>query len=441
MTRVLIAEDDAPLRRLLSEVLVDAGFEVHAVGDGRSAIAALAAGCDAVLSDVNMPGADGMAVVQAARRRDPPVPVVLLTGFGTIAGAVEAMRAGAFDYLTKPIESPAALRALIARAIASTGAPSTAEPPGKTPPDGDGDDFVAADPASAPLVELIDRVAARDTTVLLLGESGVGKEVIARRIHARSRRKGSRFVAVNCGAIPHELFEGQVFGHAKGAFSGAASAHRGFFEEAHGGTLLLDEVGELPLPAQVKLLRALEERRITRLGESREVPVDARVIAATNRRLDEEARAGRFREDLYFRLSVFPIRIPPLRERRGDIVPLGRSILRRLGEGGRALTDEARGALAAHGWPGNVRELRNVLERAVIIAGDGPIDARHLGLAAAGPAPAEAGPVTLSDLERQAIVDALQASGGNRRMAAERLGIALRTLQYKLKELGLIKRT
>jgi two-component system response regulator FlrC len=451
---VLIAEDDAALRGLFEDILAGGGYDVVTAEDGREALALLGrGGIDAVLSDVNMPYADGLAVVAAARRLSPSPPVVLVTGFGCITGAVDAMRAGAFDYLTKPVQSPAALRAVLGRALASSPGPAPAPTPGAA--GGPSDDFVAADPASVALLELVDRIAARDTTVLLLGESGVGKEVVARRIHQRSPRREGRFVAVNCCAIPRELFEGQMFGHAKGAFSGAQSARIGFFEEAHGGTLLLDEIGELPLELQGKLLRALEERRILRLGETRDVPVDVRVIAATLRDLDGDVRSGRFRQDLYFRLSVFPLEIKPLRQRPGDILPLAESLLARLGTG-RRLGESGKRALLSSSWPGNVRELRNVLERAVILAepsapGGPPaeIEARHLAVRTETPlgeqrppwAPSSAAPSgNLGALEKQAVLDAVESTRGNRKAAAAKLGIGLRTLQYKLKQYGLIKR-
>jgi DNA-binding NtrC family response regulator len=434
-TRVLVAEDDRSLRNLLAEILRDAGYAVVTVDNGLDAVSAATSGDFAlVLSDVRMPGCDGTAVVRAVSAMADPPPVVLLTAFATVPGAVEAMRAGAFDYVTKPIESPQALRDLVARALQSRGG-------AKSAPSRAGSDAVFSDPASAQVLRVIELVSARDTTVLLLGESGVGKEVCARQIHAASHRRGAPFIAVNCGAIPAQLFESQLFGHARGAFTGAHAAHRGVFEEAQGGTVLLDEVGELPLDAQVKLLRALESRRITRVGEAQEREVDVRVLAATHRDLEADVRQGRFREDLYYRLSVFPLRIPPLRERRGDILPLARVFLRQLGEPDLVLTDDAAAWLAAQPWPGNARELRNAIERAVILSGGGPVRREHLAPATApAPAHAPADTTTLVELERQAILDALEATDGNRRQAAERLGIALRTLQYKLKEYGLTRR-
>ena len=432
--RILVADDEAAWREILSEVLRDAGYTVEAVADGALAIEALGrGGFHAVVSDVRMPRADGLAVLEAAGRLPSPPPVVLLTAFASIEQAVEAMRRGAFDYLRKPLSHPAALRAVVARALEER-----PRPPSDAPDDG----ALFSDPASLRLLEVVRLVAARDTTVLLEGESGVGKEVLARRLHRGSGRRDGPLVPVNCGAIPADLFESQLFGHAAGAFTGASRAHAGFFEAASGGTLLLDEVGELPAAAQVKLLRALEERRVTRVGETRERAVDVRLIAATNRDLRQEARAGRFREDLYYRVSVFPIRVPPLRERPGDVLPLAERFCEQAG--GRGLSAAARRALSAHLWPGNVRELRNVIERAAILAGGGTVEAEHLELEApraharAG-AGAREDDASLKDLERQAILEALDACGGNRRKAAERLGIALRTLQYKLKAYGVTR--
>jgi two-component system response regulator AtoC len=430
---ILVADDDAALRELAVEILTDAGYDLLTARDGVEAIAIMnKGGVDLVVTDMRMPGGTGMDVVRAAQRRSPSPPVVLLTAFGTIDGAVDAMRAGAFDYLTKPVESPAALRAIVARALKVQPTALPAPPPGTAH-----DEYIAVDPVSAELVRVLDLVAVRDTTVLLIGESGSGKEVAARRIHQRSPRAGGPFVAVNCGAIVADLFESKLFGHTKGAFTGAAEAREGVFEAADGGTLLLDEVGELPLESQVKLLRALEERRITRVGENRERAVDVRVIAATLRDLPSDVAAGLFREDLYYRLSVFPIIINPLRERPRDIIPLAMACLRALEEPDRSLSADAKAALTRHAWPGNARELRNVMERAVILAGAGPIEPPHLNLR---PTITQVStePANLKELERRAIESALVSTHGNRRLAAEKLGIAVRTLQYKLKEYGLI---
>ncbi|MFN3198769.1 MAG: sigma-54-dependent transcriptional regulator [Bradymonadia bacterium] len=479
--RVLIADDDPTLRELLAEIMADDGYETHTVSDGDQAIAALVERRpDLVLTDLRMPGVDGLRVVDAARRCDPPVPVIVLTAYGSVPKAVEAMRRGAFDFVTKPIESPRALRDLAARALATAqvdgASTQTAPPTAPTQRSGSAREMhertaasgpIFHDPASRQLLTLIRKVAARDTTILLSGESGAGKEVVARQIHDHSPRHGGPFVALNCGAIPDSLFESQLFGHVKGAFTGAHADRSGVFEDADGGTLLLDEVADLSAQAQVKLLRALELRRITRVGESVERAVDVRLVAASHKDLKTEVQSGRFREDLYYRLSVFPLEVPPLRSRPGDIEPLAEGFLRQLDEGDRGITEAARAVMLSYGWPGNVRQLRNVMERAVILAGDGPIGPEHLGLegvavtalsgktgtseagtseaaisSTSAPKGEEEGAegASLKDMERQAILDALEAHDGNRRKAADALGIALRTLQYKLKSYGMTKK-
>ena len=380
-----------------------------------------------------MPGATGIDVVEAAARQAPGLPVILLTAFGSIDGAVDAVRRGAFDYLTKPLESPDTLRRVVHRAIASrVKAPTDASGPASSV------SAIFEDPASKEVLELLRLVASRDTTVLLTGASGTGKEVAAQVIHELSARRGGPFVAINCGAIPPDLFESQLFGHKRGAFTGATSDQPGVFEAADGGTLLLDEVGELPLDSQVKLLRALQERQIRRLGESAARPIDVRVVAATLRNLPTDVQSGRFRSDLYYRLSVFPIALPKLQQRPLDIVPLARQALTQLGEPDRPVTAAAQRLLMAHSWPGNVRELNNTLERALLLAKDGPIDTAHIRLnAASAPTSTVGMGGSLKELERQAISEALVRHAGNRKRAAEQLGIALRTLQYKIKEYGL----
>jgi two-component system response regulator FlrC len=304
--------------------------------------------------------------------------------------------------------------------------------------------IVCEDPAFCQVMELVRAVADRDTTVLVTGESGTGKEVVARALHSASPRGSGPYVALNCAAIPESLLESELFGHEKGAFTGATAAHPGMFEQAHGGTLLLDEVGEMAPGLQAKLLRVLETRKVVRLGSTRDREVDVRVIAATNRELEAEVQAGRFRQDLYFRLNVFPIHIPPLRERLADILPLARHFLAILGSSpGRTsptLSAAAEAALMAYGWPGNVRELQNAVERATILAGGEVLTPKHLGLPGELGAGARAtgsqtpGGVTLKDLEKRAIIAALEGVDGNRRKAAKQLGIALRTLQYKIKD-------
>jgi two-component system response regulator AtoC len=427
--RVLLAEDDEAMRQLFGRILRDEGLEVIDVADGLSAIARLADAFDLLVTDLKMPGADGLEVLRNARLRQPQLPVVLITAFGSISGAVEAMRLGAFDYLQKPLPSPQTLRDVARRALAADHGAATSSP------------VVAEDPKTLQLLETVGRVAPRDTTVLLLGESGVGKEVIARHVHELSDRREGPFVAVNCAALTETLLESELFGHEKGAFSGAVSQHQGRFEQADGGTLFLDEVGETSPSLQTKLLRVLQERRFERVGGESPLEVDVRVVAATNRDLQTAVADGAFREDLYYRLAVFPITIPPLRERSGDILPLVEHFLALLSRGPdrtpATLDEGARSALEAYGWPGNVRELANVVERATVLAGSDAITAEILALEPTAAASATSAGGTLKDMERRAIEAALQAEDGNRRRAAKRLGIALRTLQYKIKTYGL----
>jgi two-component system response regulator FlrC len=436
---VLVAEDDDGMRGLLTQILEEGGLRVVAAEDGQRAVTLLRQQAPrAVLTDLKMPRMDGMALLRWIVRERPGLPVVVLTAFGTVPGAVEAMRLGAFDFLAKPLPSPEHLRQVMERALAAHGE-------ARAPVAADG--VICEDPAFARVLELVAKVARRDTTVLLTGESGVGKEVVALALHRESDRGSGPYVALNCAAIPESLLESELFGHEKGAFTGATALHRGMFEQAHGGTLLLDEVGEMQVALQAKLLRVLETRKVMRLGSTRERDVDVRVIAATNRDLEADVQAGRFRQDLYFRLNVFPIHVPPLRERPGDILPLARHFLSILGASpGRTastLSAAAEAALVAYGWPGNVRELQNAVERATILAGGEVLTPEHLGLPGAsdmgGPARTAQTPggLTLKDLERRAIVAALEAVDGNRRKAAKRLGIALRTLQYKIKDYGI----
>jgi len=432
--RILVAEDDPSMRELLQRILEQEGYEVICAEDGLAALARLEQPFDLVLTDLRMPGADGLQVLQLARRRYAQMPVVVLTAFGSISGAVDAMRLGAFDYLSKPLPDPQTLRDVVTRALA------------EGPPTGPA--IVAEDSAMKQVVETARRVSPTDTTVLLLGESGTGKEVVASLIHEGSERAGAPFVAVNCAALTESLLESELFGHEKGAFTGAVGRHEGKFEQAHEGTLFLDEIAETSPGLQAKLLRVLQEQTFERVGGEKPITVDVRIIAATNKDLERAVADGVFREDLYYRLAVFPIRIPPLRERPADVLPLARHFLRLLTRGpsrtAPLLSSEAVEALQAHAWPGNVRELQNVIERALVLCGgSGEIAVVDLGLTTgAGSGEVRAGEgategETLKDLERRAIGQALEAVGGNRRQAAKRLGIALRTLQYKIKEYGI----
>jgi two-component system response regulator FlrC len=385
-------------------------------------------------------------------REDHELPVVLLTAHGTVDSAVEAVKLGAFDYLEKPIAGPGELRMLTGRALERRSLRNAQdrmvrEAPALAP-------LSYGDPVMAPVVEALRRVARTNSTVLFTGESGTGKELAARTLHALSDREDGPFVAVNCAAISETLLESELFGHEKGAFTGATAARRGRIELADGGTFFLDEIGEMKPELQTKLLRVLQERRFERVGGTRTIDVNVRWVAATNRNLDELLATGEFREDLYHRLAVFPIALPPLRERRRDIIPLAHTLLTRvardIGKPNLTLAEGAEQIISAAPWPGNVRQLANALERAAILADGDVIRAEHLGVqtaatrnataitgASGGPGAAGSGAgaqATLEDLERVAIEEALAAVGGNRREAAERLGIGVRTLYEKLKK-------
>ena len=426
MARVLVADDDPSFRALLRDILEGAGHAVTEARDGEEALLFLRREpFHLVLADQRMPKRDGLSLLKQSRAEVPSLPpFVLLTAFGTIPDAVEAVRLGAADYLTKPLESPRALLALVNRLLS---------------PEAGEEEFVTGDPRVKELLALVDRVAPTDVPVLVLGESGTGKELVARRLHARSRRASGPFVAVNAAGFPETLADSELFGHEKGAFTGAERVRAGRFEEASGGTLFLDEVGELAHALQAKLLRALEEKTVRRVGSERDLPVDVRVVAATNRDLAREAEQGTFRRDLYFRLAVVSVVLSPLRERPGDVERLARHFVARLAARHRVplpeLTTDALEALAAHAWPGNVRELRNVLESAVVIRAGEPIRPGDLRLA---PAAAPAGSSLDEETRgREALLEALRRTDGNREEAARLLGISVRALYYRLRRWGL----
>ncbi|OHC69804.1 MAG: sigma-54-dependent Fis family transcriptional regulator [Rhodocyclales bacterium RIFCSPLOWO2_02_FULL_63_24] len=446
--KILVVEDDDALRDALLITLEAAGHRVTGASGGAAALTALA--CDPfsmVISDLRMDPMDGLTLLGEIRSRYPGLPVLLMTAFGDVDKAVAAMRGGACDFMLKPFE-PKTLIDQIARYAVP-------------PPPADG--VIAADPKTRETLLLAARVAKTDATVLLTGESGVGKEVFARYIHDQSSRAGGPFVAINCAAIPDNLLEATLFGYEKGAFTGAQTAQAGKFEQANGGTLLLDEISEMPLGLQAKLLRVLQEREVERVGGKKPVALDIRVLATSNRDMGGEVRAGRFREDLYYRLNVFPLEIPALRQRPGDILPLARHCLARQAAASRrtakfAASAEAR--LVAHSWPGNVRELENVVQRALIMTAGEAIEADSLPLtgaptASGAAAPAEpagaqvavssaptfaettvstGSPANMKDLERQHILDTLAKFGGSRKKAVAILGISERTLRYKLSQ-------
>jgi len=439
MERALVVDDEEGIRTFIGEVLEGEGLRVTLAADGESAARLLdRESFHLMITDLKMPGLDGMSLLRKARAESPETEVVVLTAHGTVAGAVEAMKLGAFDYLDKPLSGPDELRLVASRAMERRHLREDAQRM-RTPEDGE-PVIVAQDRVMQVVMGQVRKVAATDATVLLLGESGTGKEVLAQALHRESRRAERPFVAVNCAAISDALLESELFGHEKGAFTGAVSNHRGRFELADGGTLFLDEVGELKPQLQAKLLRVLQERRFERVGGTRTIEVDLRVVAATNSDLTEAMRAGRFREDLYHRLAVFPIRIPPLRERLADLLPLADNLLagiaRQLGRPSLTLDDAARGRLTSYAWPGNVRELGNVLERAAILAEGTVIGAELVltgPLASAVQDFGSAAAERLEDMEKDAIKRMLALTGGNRKQTAARLGIGLRTLYDKLK--------
>jgi len=425
MATVLVVEDDRDLLEAICTTLELAGITTLGASEGMAALELLAArDVGLVLSDVGMAPMDGIQLLGEIRRRRPDVPVVLMTAYGVVEQAVEAMRAGAADYLTKPVEAPQLLA--LARRLLSVN--TIAAPAG----------FVAEDPVSMELLRLAARVARSSATVLLSGESGSGKEMIARYVHTNSTRASGVFVAINCAAIPENLLEATLFGYERGAYTGAQQSQAGKFEQADGGTLLLDEISEMPLGLQVKLLRVLQEREVERVGGRKPIALDLRVLATTNRDLEEMVRDGRFREDLYYRLNVFPLRVPPLRERTRDIVPLARHFIARIA-GGRRLrfSAEAEALLRTHAWPGNVRELENTIQRAAILATGDVVGAADIVLStASGRAGAvlEPSAMDIRTLERDHILATLKEVGGSRKLAVQRLGISERTLRYKLQQ-------
>lgn len=456
---ILVVEDNWDLRQALSDTLEYAGYQVEAVDSGEAALEMLAQSrVDMVVSDINMGGMDGHELLQQLRARFPVMPVVLITAFGSIGSSVRAMREGAVDYLLKPFK-PEQLVATVEKYL--TQKISVYSQP------------VAIEPSSQQLLGLAKKVAQSDATVLISGESGTGKEVLAQYIHQQSKRANGPFIAINCAAIPENMLEATLFGHEKGSFTGAYQSSPGKFEQADGGTILLDEISEMDIGLQAKILRVLQEREVERLGSRKTLQLDVRVIATTNRDLRACVRDGRFREDLFYRLSVFPLAWQPLRQRRQDIVPLAERLLQqhaaRMGRGETTLDARAKHDLMSHDWPGNVRELDNVLQRALIIQDGNVISAASLALIAdhqpAAPVSFAAGqtenrPVAdnsqtgswattvaaplvndtdnqvlgndLKQREFEIILQTLKKQRGRRKETAEALGVSARTLRYKL---------
>lgn len=466
--QILIVEDDHDLREALVTTLELAKFRVREAADAKQALAQLAESpVDMVVSDVNMPGMSGHDLLHEIQRLYPGLPTMLITAYGQISHAVSAMQSGAIDYLVKPFE-PAVLVDAVSKVVGGSRQKSSDQP-------------VAEDPISKRMFQLAAKVAASDSTVMISGESGTGKEVLARYIHQQSPRSEQPFVAINCAAIPENMLEAILFGHEKGAFTGAVASSPGKFEQANGGTILLDEISEMDLSLQSKLLRVLQEREVERVGGRKTITLDVRVIATTNRDLSDHVREGKFREDLYYRLTVFPMHWQPLRERTLDIMPLASALLkthcRKMKLTGVTFAPDARNALMAHQWPGNVRELDNAIQRALVLhqgnvihasdlclelgitgrmdSGSAPVTSQHVAPEPfpgaieqtgeetadefAGQGLDDLAPTSLGDEVRQRefriIIQTLKKERGRRNRAAEQLGISPRTLRYKLAQM------
>lgn len=428
MRQVLVVDDEQQMLVALRAALTKQGFQVTTASSGREALGKLQQEFfQAVLTDVRMPEIDGLQLLQQVKRLAPSTPVILLTGHGTVQDAVTALKQGAYDYLMKPF-SAQQLRDVLEKAVGHT---PDREAAGHSP-------IVTGNPEMRRLLGLAWQAARSDAPILIQAESGTGKELLARYIHGCSNRHNERFVALNCAAVPQELLESELFGHEKGAFTGASARKPGKFELADGGTILLDEVGEMDLRLQAKLLRVLQEGEIDPVGAIRPKQVDVRVIATTNRQLKDLVAAGEFREDLYFRLDVIPLTIPPLRERKDDIPLLMQHFCRKYGDPGapRRFADETIALLEKYDWPGNVRELENVARRALVLSRNPVITPADLflDLGDSRKAPTLRAGVSLREVERELIRITLRETGGNRTKAAEMLGISLRTLRNKLAE-------
>ncbi|HLK11879.1 MAG TPA: sigma-54 dependent transcriptional regulator [Candidatus Binatia bacterium] len=432
---ILVIDDEPGIRAGLAEVLGRGGFAVEQAGTAEDGLACLAAGDVALcFVDLRLPGMSGLELLRELRQRGCTVPTVVITAHGTVEDAVAAMKLGAVDFLAKPF-SPAELlhlaQGLLAEEAEDREGGAEAPPAGRRP-------IISRDPATLAVLEIAEGVASSRAPVLVQGESGTGKELLARYLHERGRRRGKPFVAVNCAALPRELLESELFGHERGAFTGAIARKIGKFELAHGGTILLDEISEMELPLQAKLLRVLQEYEVDRLGGTAPVPIDVRVVATTNRRLRDLVDRGQFREDLYYRLMVVPLMLPPLRERKDDVDLLADHFLRRFSAGRQlVLAPETRALLRSRPWPGNVRELEHAVERAALLARGPVLTVEDFTERDPLPPRLELGGLaglTVREVERQLILDTLRRTNNNRTQAARLLGISIRTLRNKLAE-------
>ena len=459
--QVLIVDDEPNLRKILSAQLSRDGYDVLSAEDGEQGLAVLREHhIDLVVTDLKMPKIDGMQLLREALREDPDLPIVMITAHGTVDTAVEALKLGAFDYLTKPFDKDE-VRQIVAKAL-KTRALAGAETTGAQEAPGARFGIIGTSPGITEMYAIIERVSDTPTTALITGESGTGKELVARALHENSSRKDKPFIKVNCAAIPKELIESELFGYERGAFTGAVSSKPGRFELANGGTLFLDEIGEIPVEMQVKLLRALQESEFERVGGIKTIRIDVRLVAATNRDLKKLSAAGTFREDLFYRLNVVPIRLPALRERAGDIPHLVEHFLTKFNERLKkhvtGADPEALDVLASYPWPGNIRELENVIERAVLFCDAQRVRVVDLPPEVRGAPAPTATPMTDADLqaalasegglkehvkvamnrlERELVGRALQQTNGNVTHAARLLKISRKGLQLKMKELGL----
>ena len=455
MARILVVDDEPSMREYLEILLRKAGHEVLTAADlGAALFFAESSDVDLVLSDLRIGKESGLDVLKGFKAAQPAAEVVMITAFATMQNAIEAMKAGAYDYVTKPFKneelSVLVDKALEKRRLSRENESLRIQLAARAPQVAG---MVGVSQAMQEVFQLVEKVAAGKSTVLVIGESGVGKELVARAIHDKGPRAGAPFVPINCGAIPEGLVESELFGHVRGAFTGAHAAHAGLFMAAAGGTVFFDEVGDLPLPAQVKVLRAIQERRIRPVGGSRDYEVDARILAATNRDLSEEVKENRFREDLFYRLNVIQIFVPPLRDRREDILLLAHDFLARHGsESGKpplTLSSDAAACLGNYAWPGNVRELENALERAVTLCEGPVIEPEVLPAAIRGVAPqVPEGELVLATtgmdlqgmldgIERRYLQLALERAGGVKTEAARLLGLSFRSMRYRLAKQGL----